>query len=245
MSVVASRTRGSSSTSNTVSLPVDVSVWEDVDKVVTETVAEFGALHVMVNNAAISPKLEGGARMNTFDTSAADWLRVAVVTDRSDGKLAHLDGLNISRAWMLEGMASGLPESDVRRPALLAAAEGNLAGQTLEWDELTAVCVVLAAEALVVEAGEKSNYILSSAFNFRNRPATILVRLPDGKRVPAKLVATDHNRMLALLKIDGDELPALVAYRAQLIFDDSDADGHFDAEHERVAGAEVVRVELR
>ena len=29
--------------------------------------------------------------------------------DPSDGKLAHLDGLNLSRAWMLEGIASGLP----------------------------------------------------------------------------------------------------------------------------------------
>jgi hypothetical protein len=34
----------------------------------------------------------------------------------------HLDGLNLSRAWMLEGMATGLPEDDWRRPALLDAA---------------------------------------------------------------------------------------------------------------------------
>jgi hypothetical protein len=39
------------------------------------------------------------------------WLPVATVTDRSDGKLAHIDGLNLSRAWMLEGMASGLSSS--------------------------------------------------------------------------------------------------------------------------------------
>ena len=51
-----------------------------------------------------------------------DWLPLAVVTDPSDGKLAHLDGLNISRAWMLEGMAAGLPDKDPRRPALLDAA---------------------------------------------------------------------------------------------------------------------------
>jgi len=55
-------------------------------------------------------------------TGGADWLPLGVVTDRTDGKLAHLDGLNISRAWMLEGIASGLPEGDSRRPALLAAA---------------------------------------------------------------------------------------------------------------------------
>jgi len=52
----------------------------------------------------------------------ADWLPPGIVTDRSDPKLAHIDGLNLSRAWMLEGMASGLPERDPRRVALLAAA---------------------------------------------------------------------------------------------------------------------------
>lgn len=51
------------------------------------------------------------------------WLPVATVTDRTDGKLAHLDGLNLSRAWMLEGIVSGLPSGDLRRPALLEAAK--------------------------------------------------------------------------------------------------------------------------
>ncbi len=36
------------------------------------------------------------------------------MTDPTDPKLAHLDGLNLSRAWMLEGMAAGLPEGDAR-----------------------------------------------------------------------------------------------------------------------------------
>jgi hypothetical protein len=53
---------------------------------------------------------------------SAQWLEPAVVTDPSDPKLAHLDGLNISRAWMLEGIVSGLPAGDPRRPALEAAA---------------------------------------------------------------------------------------------------------------------------
>jgi hypothetical protein len=51
-----------------------------------------------------------------------DWLPPAVVTDRSDPKLAHIDGLNLSRAWMLEGMASGLADADPRKAALLEAA---------------------------------------------------------------------------------------------------------------------------
>lgn len=50
------------------------------------------------------------------------WLQPAVVTDRSDPKLAHIDGLNLSRAWMLEGIASGLVGRDPRIAALLAAA---------------------------------------------------------------------------------------------------------------------------
>jgi hypothetical protein len=48
------------------------------------------------------------------------WLTPVNVTDPSDGKLAHLDGLNLSRAWMLEGIAHGLPQSDTRRENLLA-----------------------------------------------------------------------------------------------------------------------------
>ncbi len=53
------------------------------------------------------------------------WIVPAVVTDPSDGKLAHLDGLNLSRAWMLEGIAAGLPPDDARLPALRAAAAAH------------------------------------------------------------------------------------------------------------------------
>jgi hypothetical protein len=45
-------------------------------------------------------------------------MKPAVVSDPSDPKLAHLDGLNLSRAWMLEGIVSGLPASDGRRRTL-------------------------------------------------------------------------------------------------------------------------------
>jgi len=52
---------------------------------------------------------------------------------------------------------------------------------------------------------DPDGYIISSAFNFVNKPTSILVRLSDGSRRPAKLVATDHSRMLVLLKIDVKE----------------------------------------
>jgi hypothetical protein len=52
----------------------------------------------------------------------ADWLTPAIVTNRSDPKLAHIDGLNLSRAWMLEGIVSALTPTDPRVAALLNAA---------------------------------------------------------------------------------------------------------------------------
>ena len=48
-------------------------------------------------------------------------------------------------------------------------------------------------------------YLVSSAFGLLHQPASILVQLPGGPRKPARLVATDHNRMLVLLKIDSDK----------------------------------------
>jgi hypothetical protein len=55
-------------------------------------------------------------------TEKMDWLPVTVSPDPSDPKLAHLDGLNLSRAWMLEGILSALPANDPRRPALASTA---------------------------------------------------------------------------------------------------------------------------
>jgi serine protease Do len=48
-------------------------------------------------------------------------------------------------------------------------------------------------------------WIVSSAFNFATRPASILVHLANGSRKPAQLVATDHSRRLVLLKIQPDK----------------------------------------
>ncbi len=52
-------------------------------------------------------------------------LAPAVVTDPTDPKLAHLDGLNLSRAWMLDGIASGLPANDRRVETLRAASKAH------------------------------------------------------------------------------------------------------------------------
>jgi hypothetical protein len=72
--------------------------------------------------SAFLPQIPRGTAPVAPHRKAHAWLEPAVVTDRSDPKLAHIDGLNLSRAWMLEGIAHGLPRGDARIAALRAAA---------------------------------------------------------------------------------------------------------------------------
>jgi hypothetical protein len=58
-------------------------------------------------------------------------LEPALVSDRSDGQLVHLDGLNLSRAWCMWSVAAALPSADSRRRILAAsAARHAVAGLT-------------------------------------------------------------------------------------------------------------------
>jgi NAD(P)-dependent dehydrogenase (short-subunit alcohol dehydrogenase family) len=57
-------------------LPVDVSDWAQLDAAVSAVVAEHGALHVMVNNAAIYTGTD------LLETTAEDWERVMAVNLR-------------------------------------------------------------------------------------------------------------------------------------------------------------------
>ncbi len=50
----------------------------------------------------------------------------ATVSDRSDGKIAHLDGLNLSRAWCWRSIARSWPADDPRRALALEAARIHL-----------------------------------------------------------------------------------------------------------------------
>ncbi len=68
---------------------------------------------------AFLPRLHARAPATLF--------RPASVSDRSDGKIAHLDGLNLSRAWCWREIASALPEDDPRAAAARQAAELHLA----------------------------------------------------------------------------------------------------------------------
>jgi hypothetical protein len=54
-------------------------------------------------------------------------LQPAIVTDRSDPKLVHLDGLNLSRAWCMRSIARALPEQDAARRVLSQSADKHAA----------------------------------------------------------------------------------------------------------------------
>jgi hypothetical protein len=78
----------------------------------------------------VLPETEFAKWLNDFmpqipRTGDGDLLKPVVSPDPSDPKLAHLDGLNLSRAWMLEGILSALPRDDPRRAALQAAADAH------------------------------------------------------------------------------------------------------------------------
>jgi hypothetical protein len=52
-------------------------------------------------------------------------LQPAIVTDRTDPKLVHLDGLNLSRAWCMRSIAVALPPNDPARKVLARAAAAH------------------------------------------------------------------------------------------------------------------------
>ena len=52
-------------------------------------------------------------------------LQPAIVTDRTDPKLVHLDGLNLSRAWCMRSIAVALPAKDPARRMLSRSADAH------------------------------------------------------------------------------------------------------------------------
>jgi hypothetical protein len=68
--------------------------------------------------ARFLPRVAGGEPATLFIP--------ATVSDRSDGKIAHLDGVNLSRAWCWRGIAGALAKDNPARERALAAAGPHL-----------------------------------------------------------------------------------------------------------------------
>ena len=78
----------------------------------------------------VMPQAEFAAWLGRFlpqipADGSTDWMTPGEVRDPTDGKLVHLDGVNLSRAWAMEGIASSLPDGDARIPALLATSKAH------------------------------------------------------------------------------------------------------------------------
>lgn len=76
----------------------------------------------------VMPQAEFAAWLGKFlpqipADGSTSWLTPGEVRDPTDGKLVHLDGVNLSRAWAMEGIASALPKDDPRVASLLATAK--------------------------------------------------------------------------------------------------------------------------
>ncbi len=80
----------------------------------------------------ILPKSEFTGWFSRFMTvkGLANVLRPPIVSDRTDYQIVHLDGLSLSRAWCLRGIASSLPAGNPRRAKMLQASR-DLVARTL------------------------------------------------------------------------------------------------------------------
>ncbi len=81
---------------------------------------------------AISRVLDASTYGTWFDaflphfTSTDTVLKPARVSDHSDPKTSHLDGLNLSRAWCMKQIAAQLPANHAVRPALFESAAAHI-----------------------------------------------------------------------------------------------------------------------
>ncbi len=105
----------------------DCQAWEPSgDDFLSPALAEAECLRVLLPEhefrpwmTRFLPRLAEGAPATLFTP--------ARVADRSDGKTAHLDGLNLSRAWCWRSLAAAWPAGHPLRTRAEAAAEMHLA----------------------------------------------------------------------------------------------------------------------
>jgi hypothetical protein len=106
---------------------IECQAWEPSgDDFLSPALVEAGCMHRAL------PAADFGRWMNHFlphiaQREPATLFEPVLVTDRSDGKIAHLDGLNLSRAWCWRSLARSWPEGDPRRTIGFDTASAHLA----------------------------------------------------------------------------------------------------------------------
>ena len=130
----------------------DCQAWEPGgDEFLSPSLIE--ALCMARNHPAEFPAWFGHFLPGVVQRQPATLFESAIVSDRSDGKIAHLDGLNLSRAWCWRSFASLLP-ADVEEVARssadehLAAALPHIAGDYMgeHWLASFALLALLSPE---------------------------------------------------------------------------------------------------
>ncbi len=115
----------------------------------------------------------------------------------------NISQLGGSLAWAQQSSASLADQEEAAMRAAVKTVEDSIV-QIRTIGGLDSVEGTLLADGpttgLIISA---DGYIVSSAFNFAQQPASILVTFSSGKQAPAELLATDHSRMLVLLRVEG------------------------------------------
>lgn len=119
-------------------IQVDLSDIADTKRAVAEMkerlVAQGGRLNALVNNAAISPKAAGGARMGTIDTPVEDWIHVFQVNFFASILLARglVDELERARGAVVNVTSIAGSRVHPFAGAAYATSKAALAGLTRE-----------------------------------------------------------------------------------------------------------------
>lgn len=115
----------------------------------------------------------------------------------------------------IDGKLEGLEEQAFKQAAALADPSVVRIETVGGLEQLDNVLLANGPTSGVVVSAD--GYIISSSFNFVGKPTSILVTLPDGRRLAARQIANDKSRLLTLLKVDANDLvPAKPVPRDQV-----------------------------
>ena len=120
-------------------------------------------------------------------------------------RLMFVIGLTLaSKAMAADGVIEALEETAFKQAAALADPSVVRIETVGGLDQVDDVLLGNGPTSGVVVSAD--GFIISSSFNFVGKPTSILVTLPDGRRLAAKQVANDRLRLLTLLHVDVDGL---------------------------------------